>query len=153
MDTLNQALARAKRSKKLLAIFYLDIDFFKKINDSFGHAMGDRLLQAFASRLKECVRRSDIVGRLGGDEFVLLLEDIQNTNDVMSIAEKIISKIDVPFVLEKQEIKATVSIGIAIHEKEICSAEELLKQADQALYLSKHLGRNRFMIYNPLQDT
>lgn len=145
MDRLEQVLARARRSGQLLALFYVDVDRFKTINDKFGHAAGDALLKGFAERLNACVRESDTVARLGGDEFVVLLEELHRVGDAHSIARKIVEAMRRDFHFEGQALRASASIGVTF-TRGAADGEELLKQADSALYEAKGAGRNRYQV-------
>jgi diguanylate cyclase (GGDEF)-like protein/PAS domain S-box-containing protein len=147
---LTLAIARTRRHAKPFALMYLDIDKFKSINDTHGHGTGDALLKAFASRLQECVRGTDIVGRLGGDEFVVLAEDLGSPADGAAFAAKIIAAMRLPFALESMEIRTSASIGVAIcfQEHSHLTGAAVLEWADQALYLAKQGGRNRYRIAN-----
>lgn len=147
-DQLDVMLTKAKRKKHLLALMYLDIDNFKNVNDNMGHAIGDKLLHAFANRLKQCLRSSDLVARFGGDEFILLLDDIKEVQDAMVISNKILQAMRQPFNLGNKSLNITTSIGIAFLRDFEISADDFIKQADQALYISKNSGRNTFYIYD-----
>jgi diguanylate cyclase (GGDEF)-like protein/PAS domain S-box-containing protein len=147
-DRLEQALARARRSRQLISLFYLDLDRFKDINDALGHAAGDALLKAFAERLNACVRETDTVARLGGDEFVILLEDVREDGDARVVADKIIDAMRREFHVESRAVRATASIGIAFTRGDTAGAE-LMKQADAALYQAKGAGRNKYQIARP----
>jgi diguanylate cyclase (GGDEF)-like protein len=147
-EQLATIIKKAKRKKQLMALLYLDIDHFKNINETFGPAMGDKLLSAFALRLKHNVRASDIIARLGGDEFVLLADDIKEAQDAIVIVDKIMQAMRNPFPFNKQLIHLTISIGIAFLTDFSITADEFIKQADQALYISKNSGRNTFYIFN-----
>jgi len=142
-DRLTTALARAKRDCKLLALLYLDLDRFKQVNDSFGHAVGDLLLQEVAQRLRRCVRESDTVGRMGGDEFVVLL-DVQSPGDAPLVAEKIRVALCQPFDLAGHSIAISPSIGIAHYPEHADTGEQLILRADEAMYLAKNNGGDRF---------
>jgi diguanylate cyclase (GGDEF)-like protein/PAS domain S-box-containing protein len=147
-DRLEQALARARRNRQLISLFYLDLDRFKEINDALGHAAGDALLKAFAERLNACVRETDTVARVGGDEFVILLEDVREDGDARAIAEKIIDAMRREFRVEAKTLRATTSIGIAF-TRGGTSGEELMKQADAVLYEAKRAGRNKYHVARP----
>ncbi|MBX3708646.1 MAG: GGDEF domain-containing protein [Gammaproteobacteria bacterium] len=147
-DRLHVALSKAKRKKQSLALIYLDIDHFKNVNSTMGYQIGDKLLAAFASRLKQCVRASDTVARLGGDEFVLIIDGINDAQDVIDISKKILRKIHEPFHLQNKKIQVTASIGISFLSENTENADALIKQADQALYVSKNSGRNTFYIFD-----
>ena len=153
LDRLRHALAYSERNKKMGALLFLDIDHFKTINDTLGHDMGDLLLKQVARRLNSCIRKSDSVARFGGDEFVILLESIsQDIDDTASqtllIAEKILSTIKEPYRLKAHEYKSTVSIGITLYDGYDTSIDELLKQADIAMYHSKEQGRNKICFFD-----
>ena len=144
-DRLEQVIARSRRSRQQLALFYLDLDGFKAINDSLGHAAGDVLLKQFAERLKRAVRTTDTVARLSGDEFVILLEDLKGSEDADTIASTIIAATREEFTIESKPLRVTTCIGIAFASGEISSAE-LLRRADAALYQAKRAGRDRYHI-------
>ncbi len=148
-DRLQQAMAKAKRSGQEVAIVFLDLDRFKKINDSLGHEIGDRLLQQVASRLKTCVRESDTVARLGGDEFVLILEDVKETGHVVGVAQKILSALTQPFSINGYQLYVTTSIGISLFPTDGEEASALMKCADIAMYRVKEQGRNNYQFYKP----
>jgi diguanylate cyclase (GGDEF)-like protein/PAS domain S-box-containing protein len=145
VDRLEQVLARSRRSRQLLALFYLDLDGFKAINDSMGHAAGDVLLKQFAERLRRAVRVTDTVARLSGDEFVILLEDLRESQDADVIANTIVEAAREEFMIESRVLRVTTCIGIAFTSGEI-SGVELLKRADTALYQAKRAGRDRYHI-------
>jgi diguanylate cyclase (GGDEF)-like protein/PAS domain S-box-containing protein len=144
-DRVDQALARARRGRQLISLFYVDLDRFKEINDKLGHAAGDALLKAFAERVNGCVRESDTVARLGGDEFVVLLEELARPEDARAVATKILEATRRGFHLESRPLHVTVSIGIAF-TRGAMEGEALLKQADEALYEAKGAGRNRIHV-------
>ncbi len=146
-DLFTMALMMAKRQNTVLAVLYLDLDRFKHINDSVGHAVGDRLLQAVALRLIECVRASDTVCRLGGDEFVIVLSEVAHAEDAAVCAEKILQSLRVPLVMDGQELHISSSIGIAIFPSDGAEVEVLLKNADSAMYEAKGLGRDNYQFY------
>lgn len=148
-DRLEQALARARRSRQLISLFYLDLDRFKDINDELGHAAGDALLKAFAERINACVRETDTVARLGGDEFVILLEDFREEVDARAIADKIVDAMRREFHVDSKALRSTTSIGIAFTRGD-ATAEGLMKQADAALYEAKRAGRNRYHVSRPV---
>jgi diguanylate cyclase (GGDEF)-like protein/PAS domain S-box-containing protein len=143
------ALGYAGRSDKIVALLLLDLDHFKHINDSMGHAMGDLLLQAVAERLQQQLRRSDILARWGGDEFILLLSDGSDVHDITIVTQKILRLLnEQPFVLEGSEIVTTASIGIALFPLDGQDVETLLKQADAAMYEAKNKGRNNYHFFS-----
>jgi diguanylate cyclase (GGDEF)-like protein/PAS domain S-box-containing protein len=146
-DRLERALARARRNKKLMAVMYLDIDRFKQINDTLGHAAGDVLLKGFAQRLGTHVRAIDTVARLGGDEFAVITEELEQREDGYRIAEKLVSAMRPPFPLEHRTVTITASIGLAFFDgTEDIGADQLVQTADSALYEAKNAGRNRYHV-------
>jgi len=136
-------IARSRRTGQRVALFYLDLDGFKAINDSLGHAAGDSLLKQFADRVKRAVRVTDTVARLSGDEFVILLEDLKGPEDADTIAKTIIAATREEFTIEATPLRVTTCIGIAFASGEIGGAE-LLRRADSALYQAKRAGRDRY---------
>jgi diguanylate cyclase (GGDEF)-like protein/PAS domain S-box-containing protein len=146
-DLCSQALMSAKRHNTVLAALYLDLDRFKHINDSLGHAIGDRLLQAVASRLKQCVRASDAVGRLGGDEFVIILSEVSRAEDAAICAEKLLLSLRAPYLIDDREIHVSASIGIAIFPGDGADVESLLENADCAMYEAKGQERDNYQFY------
>ena len=148
MDRLEHALLRARWSQRLVAVLFLDMDRFKNINDTLGHDVGDRMLQAFGARLRECVREGDTVARLGGDEFAIVLEDVANMDDVPATAKKILQAFEQPFHDEGRELFVTGSIGISLHPNDGLDAHTLLKNADTAMYRAKDTGRNNYHFYS-----
>lgn len=154
VDRLNQALVRvrARRTPRPLAVLMLDLDRFKLVNETFGHASGDRLLSSVAQRLNSCLRDGDTVARLGGDEFAILLPEIGKTNDVMIVIEKLFAAIRPPFVLDGHEVFVTMSIGISIAPDDGQEAGIVLKNADAAMYQAKDQGRNTYQLYSPAMN-
>ena len=146
-DRLAQAIALARRQNKQLALMFLDLDRFKNINDSLGHAVGDQLLQLVAKRLTACVRSSDTVCRQGGDEFVILLADIEHTANAGRSAQKILTALVIPYFVNLHELDVTVSIGISIFPNDGQDADTLIKNADTAMYHAKASGRNNFQFF------
>ena len=132
---LKQALALARRNERRLAVLFVDLDHFKVINDSWGHAVGDRLLQSAAKWLKSCLRASDIVARLGGDEFIILLPEIGKPEDATTVAKKLLEALRKPFRIEGREITTSASIGISLYPDDGDEAEILMKNADKAMVL------------------
>ncbi|MDB5805341.1 MAG: diguanylate cyclase [Betaproteobacteria bacterium] len=147
-ERLVLAIARTRRTGKVFAVMYLDIDKFKLVNDTHGHGIGDQLLSAFATRLTDSVRSTDVVARLGGDEFVILVEDLAVASLAAVIAAKIIEAMRTPFIFEELQIVASTSIGVAVSTSEPTdqSGPELLQEADAALYQAKQGGRNSYRI-------
>lgn len=143
---LKTALARARREQGRLSLLYLDLDKFKQINDTLGHAAGDLLLQEVANRLKQCVREVDTVARIGGDEFVVLLESIQLPEHASTVAEKIRNVLNQPFDLAGHSLCILPSIGVALYPEHGDEEGQLLKHADAAMYCAKKNGGNRFQM-------
>lgn len=146
-EYLKKALMRAKVENKMLATFFLDVDNFKNVNDSLGHDVGDILLQKVSERLAHTIRKNDIVARMGGDEFTLIIEDVADTDAVITVANKIIDIIQKPYYLVEKTILVTCSIGISIYPYNGSDIMELTKSADVALYRAKNAGKNRYCIY------
>lgn len=147
-DRLNISLAQAKRNKSNLAVMFLDLDRFKIVNDTLGHAMGDRLLQSVAQRLEGCVRKCDTLSRFGGDEFTLLLPTLASSEDARTIAKKVISTLKEPFILGDHEVFVGVSIGIAVYPNAGHSVDQLIQNADVAMYHVKGRGKDGYQYYN-----
>lgn len=148
-DRIAQAITFANRHHTQLAILYLDLDNFKNINDSLGHAMGDKLLQSVTKRLQECVRDSDTVSRQGGDEFVILLAETNHSDDATVSAQKILDHMQALHKLGKSQLHVTTSIGISIYPNDGLDAPTLLKNADTAMYYAKEKGRNNYQFFLP----
>jgi diguanylate cyclase (GGDEF)-like protein/PAS domain S-box-containing protein len=148
-DRLDQALMRAHRGGSSVAVLYIDLDRFKHINDSLGHAVGDELLKSVAHRLQSCVRSSDTVSRQGGDEFLVLLADVAQPRDASVCAEKILEALDAPLRLGGHDLRITASIGIATFPGDAEDAESLLRNADFAMYQAKYSGRNNYQFFRP----
>ena len=146
-DRLEQALKALTRTKTSAALLYLDLDEFKRINDSMGHDVGDALLMKVAETLRQCVRHQDTVARMGGDEFVILLTDIDGMSGASAVARKIMESMSHPIQLLKNEILITPSIGITLAPADSLNADILLKNADMAMYKAKSLGRNNFQFF------
>jgi diguanylate cyclase (GGDEF)-like protein len=146
LDRLKTALARARRDQRLLSLLFIDLDRFKEVNDTLGHAMGDLLLQRVAQRLLECVRGSDTVARLGGDEFVVLLESGLARDHATTVADKILSAFTQPFDLEGIRLNIQPSIGVAIYPEHGGEEDHLLGHADEAMYQSKKSGGNQVRV-------
>ena len=146
-DRLEQHIIRARRKNERAAILYIDLDRFKNINDSLGHATGDLLLRNVAARMKNCVRETDTVSRLAGDEFVILLSNVSSPKDASYIAENIIGEISKPYTISAREIFINASVGIVIFPEDGLNNKELLSHADTAMYHAKESGRGRYMFF------
>ncbi|MDR0776356.1 MAG: EAL domain-containing protein [Azonexus sp.] len=151
-DRMQLAMMQCARSGKILAVCYLDLDGFKPVNDSYGHAAGDRLLIEVAQRLKECVRTGDTVSRLGGDEFVLLFSNLASDHKADHAVERVIAALARPFVVDGHPIQISASIGVTLYPQDGADSDTLLRQADQAMYSAKQAGRNRYHLFDPERD-
>lgn len=152
-ERLEQVMARSRRDARLgYAVLYADVDRFKIINDSLGHLAGDEVLREVARRLRRCVREPDLVARLGGDEFAILLEGIEAPEDAVRVARRIIEAMDAPLQVAGREIATSTSVGIAMGEATYRSADEILRDADDAMYRAKRSGRHRFEIHDPADN-
>jgi diguanylate cyclase (GGDEF)-like protein/PAS domain S-box-containing protein len=146
-DHLELELAHAHRNERMVAVMFLDLDRFKIINDTLGHAFGDQLLKAVADRLRECVREGDTVSRLGGDEFAFIIPDIVQPQDAASVAQNILIAMSRSFQIEGHEVHVTPSMGIAMYPSDATDADSLIKKADTAMYHAKEHGKNTFKFY------
>ena len=147
-DRLDHAIHKAHRNSTRLAIFFLDLDHFKHINDSLGHKAGDILLCEVARRLKECVREGDTVARFGGDEFTIILEEVRSAQYVGKVADKILAAVSHSYMLETTEVNISPSVGISLYPADGRDVDLLLKNADAAMYYAKDNGRNNFQFYS-----
>jgi diguanylate cyclase (GGDEF)-like protein/PAS domain S-box-containing protein len=145
-DRLRHALTHAKRAGKSVAVMFIDLDHFKTINDTLGHTAGDELLLEMAKRLGECVREDDTVARLGGDEFTIILADLRQPEDALSVAQKILDTVQQPVVVGGTPVVSSASIGIALYPVDGTDADTLLRNADSAMYRAKEAGRNTFQL-------
>ena len=149
MDRLTQALAKAGRDKQRLGILYIDLDHFKRINDTLGHQVGDSMLRAVAQRLRGDLRATDTLCRIGGDEFIVIMESISSLQDLETLARKLLNTLNKPMMLGKTEIVPGGSIGISLYPDDAGEMDDLIKMADTAMYSAKNNGRNRFAFYRP----
>ena len=148
-DRLTQAIASAHRRRASLALLFVDVDRFKPINDTLGHAIGDQLLKSIARRLVACVRSSDTVSRYGGDEFVILLSEVAHAADAALSANKILAALSTPHHIEHQDLHITASVGIGVYPDDGTDAETLLRSADLALFNAKASGRSNHQFFQP----
>jgi diguanylate cyclase (GGDEF)-like protein len=146
-DRLEVALAHAARAKVRLAVLFLDVDRFKLVNDSMGHQVGDQLLQALAHRLRSCLREEDTLARVGGDEFVILLPHVAAASDPVTLAQRILVRLQEPFPGPGVELFVSASIGVSLHPDDGQDAETLLRNADAAMYRAKDKGRATYQLY------
>jgi diguanylate cyclase (GGDEF)-like protein/PAS domain S-box-containing protein len=146
-DRLTQAISLAERQKKQLGVLFVDIDQFKRINDTLGHGVGDKLLRSVAGRLTACIRRTDTVSRLGGDEFLILLSQVEHEEDAAVTARKILRAIASPHIIDNKSLDINVSIGGSTYPADGQDAESLIRQADVAMYEAKQGGRNSYLSF------
>ena len=146
-DRLEQEMRKTQRDGRSLALLFIDLDRFKEVNDTLGHDIGDMLLVQAAQRIRDCVRETDTVARLGGDEFTVIMPQLDDINRVEQAAESIVQVLAMPFPLGQEAAFVSASIGITLYPEDAASAESLLKNADQAMYVAKNAGRNRFSFF------
>jgi diguanylate cyclase (GGDEF)-like protein len=146
-DRLTQALALSYRNQQNTAVMFVDLDRFKTINDSLGHAVGDALLKEVASRLVKQLRIGDTICRIGGDEFVVVLPEVKRSSDVAHVAQKVIEQLSQPVVIEERELLVSCSIGISVYPDDGRDAESLIRNADAAMYHAKELGRANYQFF------
>ncbi|WP_158675458.1 putative bifunctional diguanylate cyclase/phosphodiesterase [Thiohalobacter thiocyanaticus] len=147
-DRLLQSMAQARRSETLIAVMFLDMDNFKDVNDTLGHAVGDRLLKEVSARIVACTRETDTVARFGGDEFGVIQTSMHSVEDAAELAERIVDTVSQPIIIDNHEIHSAISIGLTLYPfDDHHNADELLKNADLAMYKAKREGRNRFQFY------
>jgi diguanylate cyclase (GGDEF)-like protein/hemerythrin-like metal-binding protein/PAS domain S-box-containing protein len=146
-DRLAQAMERSKRSGNLMAVCFMDLDGFKKVNDSLGHDAGDQVLKVVAKRLTQTLRGADTVARIGGDEFVLLLSDLAQPQEATCLLERVLREVSQPIDLPTQQVQVGISIGVTLYPNDFVGSDELLKHADMALYLAKAKGKGRIWNY------
>jgi diguanylate cyclase (GGDEF)-like protein len=146
-DRMSQAIKTAKRTRQIVAVLFLDLDYFKIVNDTHGHPVGDQLLKLVAARLKGLLRLEDTVARVGGDEFVILLANLTNELQAISMAEKVVKVLTDPFQVEGQNLTIGVSVGVSLYPEHDVNEKNLIKYADSAMYAAKRLGRNCYVLY------
>ncbi len=144
LERLTHEMAMSSRRHKKIALLFLDLDRFKHINDTYGHTVGDHLLQDVSAQISDCLRNTDTVSRHSGDEFVVLLTEIEEMEDVTQVAEKILSRFAAPRIIDGHELQITLSIGISVYPESGTDADSLLRHADRAMYASKTSGRNTY---------
>ena len=152
-DRLKQAIAHAKRNHWVVGVMFIDVDRFKNVNDTMGHAVGDRLLQQVSERLKGTVRSGDTVGRLGGDEFAVVLSNLGSAQDANLVAQKMMACFAEPFRLEGTDVYVTASIGITLYPDDSTEQDILIRNADAAMYKAKEIGRDSYQFYTPEMNT
>jgi diguanylate cyclase (GGDEF)-like protein/PAS domain S-box-containing protein len=151
-DRLRQAIARAQRSGRMIAVCYIDLDGFKRVNDQYGHEAGDQLLVNITIRLQESLRAGDTLARLGGDEFVVLFNDLAREQECLQVLDRILSIVAMPIVINTHEIVISASIGVTFYPSDNEDGDTLLRHADQAMYVAKQTGKNRYHLYDPKHD-
>jgi len=151
-DRIDQAIVLASRHTKKVAVLFLDLDGFKHINDSLGHAIGDKLLQSIAERLVDCVRTSDTVSRQGGDEFVILLSEVEHAEDGAISARRMLEAVALAHPIDQHDLHVTASIGLSVYPDDGMDAETLIKNADTAMYQAKENGRQGFQFFKPAMN-
>jgi diguanylate cyclase (GGDEF)-like protein/PAS domain S-box-containing protein len=147
-EELERALQRAKRSGAMIGVFFLDLDKFKRINDSLGHDNGDHLLRVIADRLRQSTRGEEVVARFGGDEFTMLIGPLKNADEASRAAQRVVRAFAEPVQLQGQELFASTSIGISLYPTDATDASGLIKNADTAMYAAKSMGRNGYQFYD-----
>lgn len=146
--SLSSAIQRADRNKKLLAVFYIDLDNFKSVNDVYGHQVGDLFLKVIAERMRNNIRASDMISRLGGDEFTVIMEDFKDTKDISKVASHVCKIISEPFIIDGVQYGICVSIGISIYPLDSNDADTLIKNADDSMYAVKQAGGNNYRYFS-----
>jgi diguanylate cyclase (GGDEF)-like protein/PAS domain S-box-containing protein len=149
-DRLEQEMSRARRTRQLLAVAFIDLDEFKPINDQYGHSVGDKLLIKVSHRMRQVLREVDTLARLGGDEFVAVLSDLQAPEDANVLLERFVKELAAPFEIDRHSVRVTCSIGLTFYRlDQDIDADQLIRQADQAMYEAKQEGRNRWKLFEP----
>jgi len=151
-DRLSVAISLAQRNEQKLAVMMLDLDDFKVVNDTWGHAVGDELLKCMGKRLSSLLRKSDSIARMGGDEFIFLLLDIKDGINAAAIAQKILEISRKPFIIEEHKIYISMSIGIAIFPNDTNDSQSLIRIADRAMYYAKNSGKDNYKLYSILEE-
>lgn len=152
MDRLQQSLLRANRHDTLVGVMFIDMDRFKRVNDTLGHASGDQLICEVARRLRATARAEDVVARLGGDEFVVVVSDVVEIRHILQIVEKMLAAVATPCRIAERELFCSCSIGVSVYPNDGRDADSLLKHADTAMYHAKAGGKNRFQLYDPAMN-
>lgn len=148
MDRLEQSLIRAQRHRTLVGLMFIDLDRFKRVNDTLGHASGDQLICEVARRLRTTARAEDIVARLGGDEFVIVIGEMTEIKHILQVVEKMLAAVAEPYKIAERELFSSCSIGVSLYPNDGHDSGALLRNADTAMYHAKNNGRNRFQLYD-----
>lgn len=151
-DRLSQAMVQCQRRNKSLAVAYLDLDGFKAVNDTYGHDVGDKLLTTVSQRMKEALREGDTLARIGGDEFIAVLVDLDNTEDKKPVLKRLLKATAEPVAVGDAAMKVSVSIGVTLYPQDGVDADQLIRHADQAMYVAKQAGKNRYHLFDTAQD-
>lgn len=151
-DRLNQAMSHAKRNAKSVAVLFLDLDGFKKVNDTFGHYFGDELLISVSKQLKKSLREEDTLSRISGDEFIAVLTDADKIQDYEPVLKRLLEAASMPFTVANSEVVISASIGVTIYPQDDSDADVLIRHADQAMYTAKQQGKNRYHLFDTVQD-
>ena len=151
-DRLHQAMTHCQRTQHSLAVLYMDLDGFKRVNDLFGHEVGDELLVAISARMRLALREVDTLARMGGDEFVAVLADIDSVEDCIHLANRVLEACSEPLLIQGTELRVTASIGMTLYPQDHAEADQLMRHADQAMYEAKQSGKNRFHLFDAAQD-
>jgi diguanylate cyclase (GGDEF)-like protein/PAS domain S-box-containing protein len=151
-DRLSQAMVQCQRRNKSLAVAYLDLDGFKAVNDTYGHDVGDKLLTTVSQRMKEALREGDTLARIGGDEFIAVLVDLDNTGDKNPVLKRLLKATAEPVAVGDAAMKVSVSIGVTLYPQDGVDADQLIRHADQAMYVAKQAGKNRYHLFDTVQD-
>jgi diguanylate cyclase (GGDEF)-like protein/PAS domain S-box-containing protein len=151
-DRLSQAMLQCQPRKRSVAVAYLDLDGFKTVNDSYGHDMGDKLLVALSQRIKEALGQGDTLARVGGDEFIAVMVDLENIKDNNLVLEKLLKAAADPVTVGDTVLHVTASIGVTLYPQDGADTEQLIRHADQAMYIAKQAGKNRYHLFDPILD-
>ncbi len=152
-DRLNHAMVTSRRREQLVAVVFVDLDGFKTVNDTHGHGVGDHLLIALANRMKQALRKDDILGRIGGDEFVAVLQDVGSVEACVELLHRILDTVRMPIEIGGLTLQVNASLGVSFYpQSEAADADQLLRQADQAMYQAKVAGKNRFHVFDAVRD-
>jgi diguanylate cyclase (GGDEF)-like protein len=150
IDRLNQVISQAERHEQYFVVMYLDLDGFKHVNDTYGHKIGDQLLQVIADRLRSAMREIDTIARIGGDEFAAILSDIKELSIASLLFKRLLESVSMPVTIDTVEVSVSVSIGVVHYQQKekTTTADQLLDKADKAMLKAKLLGKNRYCIYS-----
>lgn len=151
-DRLSHAMSQCRRHERLLAVAFLDLDNFKAINDSHGHDVGDQLLITLSARMSEALREGDTIARIGGDEFVAVLEDLITIEDCEPLLDRLLKAASEPFTIADMKLSVSASIGVTLYPQDNVDADQLMRHADQAMYVAKESGKNRYHVFDTAQD-